>query len=71
MAISATEQRVKEELTELEAKSSKLLDFFGTELFTQIPREHATLLILQHSVMSTYAFILRKRLQLFEGSQST
>jgi hypothetical protein len=70
MAITVTEQRVKEELTALEAKSSKLVDFFGTELFAQMPRDHATLLILQHSVMSTYALILRKRLQLFEGAQS-
>ena len=63
----AWQQRVVDELAELEGRRKKLLAFTGTEAFRSLDAIDRDLLWKQLGHMSEYAHILERRIDLFGG----
>lgn len=59
------QQRVVDELTELEIKSSKLAPFIGTPIYNGLSIEEQDRLKKQLTIMAQYADILRERIAAF------
>jgi len=59
------QQRVVDELTELEIKSSKLAPFIGSEIYKGLSIEEQDRLKKQLEIMSQYAYILKERIAAF------
>ncbi|MDE9437380.1 hypothetical protein KKI95_15950 [Xenorhabdus bovienii] len=59
------QQRVIDELTELDEKIEKLSDFIGGAIYNELEETDRVLLAMQLSVMKAYSEILHKRINRF------
>jgi hypothetical protein len=59
------QQRVIDELTELDERIGKLFGFTNSSIYNSLEESDRALLGIQLSVMQTYAQILHKRIQRF------
>ena len=64
-------ERVRVENEELREKIGKLRDFLESEKIKQIDKTQAYLLRMQYDTMTAYAYILEKRLALYEEESKT
>lgn len=65
-AIQPHQQRVLDEMSELDAKHKKLGEFFRTPIFKGLPDVERSLLRLQFNAMARYAAVLAARIALFD-----
>ncbi len=59
------QERVINELEELNEKLSKLSDFLQTEFYDSLPQVEQDMLLMQKNVMTVYANILASRISRF------
>jgi hypothetical protein len=59
------QQRVIDELVELDKKIKKLFSFAGSDIYNSLEEADRTLLDIQLSIMDTYSQVLRKRVSRF------
>lgn len=64
--MAAWQDRVKEELDELQTKIDSLDEFFDTEKFEELAEAEQVRLRMQSKVMQIYAEILEERIEAFE-----
>jgi hypothetical protein len=67
MSLLPHEQRVVEEVKELDAKREKLSAFMLTDTCKSLPEREQSLLEQQKLVMSLYSNILHERISLFKS----
>ena len=65
MKLQPHQQRVLEELTELEDKIGKLQVFIIGDCFASLPVAEQGRLALQHKIMESYAMVLKQRIAVF------
>lgn len=64
------QQRVVDEKAELDAKISKLKEFFGTDLYVSLDRAEQRRLSHQHAVMTMYSGVLGMRIAVFNSPET-
>ena len=64
-AMQPYQQRVVDELAELETKLGNLQVFITSERFGDIPDAEQGRLVLQHHIMQSYALVLEQRIGAF------
>jgi len=68
--IQPYQQRMIDELKELQERLTKLLVFLGDEVFTKLPTKEKALLVAQATTMRRYAGILDRRIKQFRARRA-